>query len=92
MVNLNSLEISSQLTTTDFYIKLFEPMELTSDQKLALAQRIFDNFGSYVSSELEYQVEDMKDNDELDWEYYLEPKDAKDITKLVIDMIAVPVG
>lgn len=67
-------------------------MDLTADQKLALAQRIFDNFGSYVSSELEYQVEDMKDNDMLDWEYYLTNADADDITKLVIDMIAVPVS
>ena len=67
-------------------------MDLTADQKLALAQRIFDNFGSYVSSELEYQVEDMKDNDEIDWSYYIKPGDADDITKLVIDMIAVPVS
>ena len=67
-------------------------MDLTAAQKLTLAQRIFDNFGSFVSSELEYQVEDMKDNDEIDWEYYLNNSDADDITKLVIDMIAVPVS
>lgn len=67
-------------------------MDLTADQKLALAQRIFDNFSSYVASELEYQVEDMKDNDDIDWSYYITPSDADDITKLVIDMIAVPVS
>ena len=67
-------------------------MDLTPDQKIALAQRIYDNFGSFVSSELEYQIEDMKDNDELDWDYYLDPKDAKDITQLLVDLIAVPVS
>jgi len=66
-------------------------MNLTTDQKLALAQRIADEFGSFVNSELDYQVEDMKDNDELSWEYYIQPEDAKDITNLVVDMIAVPV-
>lgn len=67
-------------------------MELTPDQKTALAQRVFDEFNSFVTAELEYQVEDMKDNDELSWDYYLEAKDAEDITKLIVDMIAVPVS
>ena len=66
-------------------------MELTPDQKIALAQRIYDEFSNFVSSELEYQVDNMKDCDELDWEYYLDPKDAKDITNLVVDLVAVPV-
>ena len=67
-------------------------MNLTTDQKLALAQRIFDEFNSFVSSELEYQVEDMKDNDQLDWSYLIKPEDEDDIRKLLIDMIAVPVS
>lgn len=67
-------------------------MELTPDQKTALAQRVFDEFNSFVAHELEYQVEDMKDNDELSWDYFLEAKDAEDITKLIVDMIAVPVS
>ena len=67
-------------------------MELTPDQKTALAQRVFDEFNSFVTAELEYQVEDMKDNDELSWDYFIEPKDAEDITKLIVDMIAVPVS
>ena len=67
-------------------------MELTPDQKTALAQRVYDEFSSFVSSELEYQVENMKDNDELSWDYYLEAKDAEDITKLIVDMVAVPVS
>ena len=67
-------------------------MKLTNDQKLALAQRIFDEFGGFVKEELQYQVEDMKDNDELSWEYHLEDRDAKDITNIVIDLITVPVS
>lgn len=66
-------------------------MTLTEAQKQALAQRIFDEFRGFIKSELEYQVEDMKDQDELAWEYYLTQKDAEDITEQVIDMIAVPV-
>lgn len=67
-------------------------MKLSPDQKILLAERIYDNFSSYFTSELEYQVEDMKDNDELDWEYYLQSSDADDIKKLVINLIAVPVS
>lgn len=67
-------------------------MELTPAQKTALAQRVFDEFGSFVAHELEYQVEDMKDNDELSWDYYLDTKATEDITKLIVDMIAVPVS
>ena len=67
-------------------------MNLTTDQKLALTQRIVDNFNSFVQSELEYQIEDMKDNDELDWDYFLRSSDSEDITKMVVDMIAVPVS
>ena len=67
-------------------------MNLTLDQRLALAQRITDEFQSFVKEELQYQVDDMKDNDELDHSYYLSTSDSQDITKLVIDMIAVPVS
>lgn len=67
-------------------------MTLTEAQKQALAQRIFDEFRGFIKSELEYQVEDMKDQDELAWEYYLTQKDAEDITEKVVDMIAVPVS
>ncbi len=67
-------------------------MTLTTQQRLALAQRIADEFGGFLSSELEYQVEDMKDNDELDHSYYATQSDVEDIMKLVIDIIAVPVS
>ena len=67
-------------------------MTLTPDQRLALAQRITDEFNGFVKEELTYQVDDMKDNDELDHSYYVTPSDVEDITKLVIDLIAVPVA
>ena len=67
-------------------------MNLSNDQRLALAQRITDEFQSFINEELVYQVEDMKDNDELDHSYYITSTDQKDITKLVIDLIAVPVA
>lgn len=66
-------------------------MNLTTEQKEQLARRIFDEFDKFVKEELEYQVEDMKDNDLLSWEYYLNQKDTEDITDQVIDMIAMPV-
>ncbi len=67
-------------------------MNLTNDQRLALAQRITDEFNLFVKEELVYQVDDMKDNDELNHDYYITSSDQKEITKLVIDMIAVPVA
>ncbi len=67
-------------------------MKLTTDQRLALAQRIADEFGGFVREELEYQVEAMKDDDVLAWDYYTQDEDREDIMKLVIDMIAVPVS
>lgn len=67
-------------------------MNLTADQRLALAQRITDEFNLFVKEELAYQVDDMKDNDELDHSYYVTPSDIVNIKKLVIDLIAVPVS
>ena len=66
-------------------------MNLTTDQRLALAQRIADEFQGFVKEELQYQVEDMKDTDELSYDYYTSQDDVDDIMKLVIDIIAVPV-
>ena len=67
-------------------------MNLTNDQRLALAQRITDEFNLFVKEELAYQVDDMKDNDQLNHDYYITSSDQEDITKLVIDLIAVPVN
>ncbi len=67
-------------------------MNLNNDQRLALAQRITDEFNLFVKEELAYQVEDMKDNDQLNHEYYITPSDQEDITNMVIDLISVPVA
>jgi hypothetical protein len=67
-------------------------MKLTTDQRLALAQRIADEFGGFVREELQYQVEDMKDNDELDFAYYVSDEDTADILGLVVDIVSVPVS
>jgi hypothetical protein len=67
-------------------------MNLTNDQRLALAQRITDEFNLFVKEELVYQVDAMKDNDQLNHDYYITSSDQEDITKLVIDLIAVPVN
>ena len=80
--------LNSPLTT----FNIIKKMNLTPDQRLALAQRITDEFNGFVKEELTYQVDDMKDNDELDHSYYVTPSDVEDITKLVIDLIFVPVA
>lgn len=66
-------------------------MELTQSQKIALAQRISDEFSGFIREEYQYQIENMKDNDELSWEYRPNVQDGEDIKELVIDLIAVPV-
>ena len=83
----SSRPLNSPPTTFNFIKK----MNLTTDQRLSLAQRIADEFQGFVKEELQYQVEDMKDNDELSYDYYTSQDDADNIMKLVIDLIAVPV-
>ncbi len=67
-------------------------MKLTAEQRVALAERIADEFYGFVTEEYNYQVENMKDNDELSWDYDTNGQDAEDIRKMVIDIIAVPVS
>jgi len=67
-------------------------MNLTDEQKLALAQRISAQFNEWVNDELTYQIEEMKDDDELSYEYYSSPADARDIKDLVADLIVVTVA
>ena len=66
-------------------------MELTQEQRLILTQRIADEFRGFVKEELQYQVESMKDADELSWDYYVTPGDESAVIRAVIDTIAVPV-
>lgn len=64
-------------------------MNLTDDQKLALAQRISAQFTEWVNEELTYQIEEMKDDDELSYEYYANPADSRDVMDIVTDLIVV---
>ena len=66
-------------------------MELTQEQRLILTQRIADEFAGFVKEELQYQVESMKDTDELSWDYYVTPSDESAVLRAVMDTIAVPV-
>lgn len=73
-------------------MKLTKDQNLTPDQHLALAQRIVDEFSGFVIEELEYQVENMKDNDQLSYDYFINPTDSDIIKSLVVDLITVPVS
>ena len=66
-------------------------MELTQQQRQQLTQRIADEFEGFVKEELQYQVESMKDADELSWDYYVTSTDESAVLRAVIDAIAVPV-
>ena len=68
-------------------------MQLNAEQRLALSQRIADEFRGFVREELQYQVEDMKDNDELSWDYFVQDADQEAVLQEVIDLISsVPVS
>ena len=68
-------------------------MQLNAEQRLVLAQRIVDEFTGFVKEELQYQVEDMKDNDELSWDYFVQDADQEAVLQEVIDLVSsVPVS
>ena len=67
-------------------------MNLTDKQRILLAQRISDEFGGFINQELQYQIESLKDDDILDWDYYANEVDTKAIRDLVIELITVPVA
>jgi len=66
-------------------------MNLTEDQRQQLAQRIYNELDSFMKEELQYQIEDMKDNDLLSWEYYSTVDDEREILALVNDMVTTSV-
>lgn len=67
-------------------------MKLTAEQKTILAQRIADEFQAWMKEETEYQIDNMKDNDELDWSYYMSEWDRAEVSQMVEKMIVgVPV-
>jgi len=62
-------------------------MKLTAEQKTILAQRIADEFKAWMVEEMEYQIDNMKDNDELDWSYYMSEWDRAEVAQMVEKMI-----
>ncbi len=58
----------SKLYTTDNYSGT---MNLTEQQKIRLSQVIHESFSTFYEEELKFQVESLKDDDELDWESIL---------------------
>jgi len=67
-------------------------MKLTVEQKTILAERIADEFNAWMGQEMQYQIDTMKDNDELDWSYYMSEWDRADVSQMVEKLIVgVPV-
>ena len=67
-------------------------MKLTAEQKKMLAERLADEFSGWLKEETEYQLDTMKDNDELDWSYYMSEWDRAEVSQMVEKMIVgVPV-
>jgi len=62
-------------------------MKLTAEQKTILAQRIAGEFKAWMVEEMEYQIDNMKDNDELDWSYYMSEWDRAEVSQMVEKMI-----
>ena len=67
-------------------------MKLTTGEQNLLAQRIAKQFDQWITEEMQYQIEDMKDMDELSWEYYYNTEDREVVLRLVQSMISVPVS
>lgn len=54
-------------------------MNLTEQQKIHLSQLIYESFSTFYEEELKFQVETLKDEDELDWTYTVTPRDSGEI-------------
>ena len=94
-MNLSLVTTYSPTLTNTNQEKLTNSMKLTAEQKTILSERIADEFRDWLDSEMEYQINIMKDNDELDWSYCLSDqteRDRQDVTRMVEKMVTtVPV-
>ena len=63
-------------------------MKLTPAQTQQLSQLIADEFKAWLNEETEYQIDFMKDQDQLDWGYYLNEWDRQAVAENVLKMIA----
>lgn len=62
-------------------------MKLTKEQKVLLAQRVYDSIERLFDNELDFHVESMKDNDEMDWSYHVTVEDREEVYKMLQDLI-----
>lgn len=68
--------------------KLTNSMKLTPAQTQQLSNLIANEFKAWMSEEMEYQLDFMKDQDELDWGYYLNEWDRQAVAEEVLKKIA----
>ena len=67
-------------------------MKLTAEQTAQLSNLIANEFKAWMVEEMEYQIDFMKDQDQLDWGYYLNEWDRAEVADRVLKIIApVPV-
>ena len=64
-------------------------MNLTEQQKIKLSQLVYNSFSQFYEEELKFQVESLKDNDELNWLYSVTPQDSEEIYDKVQDLFRV---
>ena len=87
-MSLNLVTTYSPKLTNLTKEKLTNPMKLTPAQTQQLSQLIANEFKAWMSEEMEYQLDFMKDQDELDWGYYLNEWDKQAVADSVMKMIA----
>ena len=61
-------------------------MSLSEQQKIKLSQLVYNSFSQFYEEELKFQVESLKDNDELNWLYMVTPQDSEEIYDLVQEL------
>ena len=67
-------------------------MNLTEQQKIKLSQLVYNSFSQFYEEELKFQVESLKDNDELNWLYTVTPQDSEEIYDKVQEMFQLERG
>ena len=87
-MNLSSVTTYSLTSTNNNQENLTNSMKLTPAQTQQLSQLIANEFKAWMCDEMEYQIDSMKDNDELDWGYYLNEWDRQAVAETVMKLIA----
>ena len=64
-------------------------MNLTEQQKIQLSQLVYQSFSTFYEEELKFQVEALKDNDELNWTYVVTPEDSEKIYQKVKELFTL---